>query len=73
MPTSLPSKWFETGPQQAHSRRDGATWRNDGPNLIQWTNSYTEEIVAITTNLCGSEEEWLRFQRAEALRRAMLA
>jgi hypothetical protein len=35
------------------------------PHLIQWTNSYTEEIVAIaeiTANLCGSEEGWFRFQ-----------
>ena len=36
-----------------------------GPQLIQWTNSYTGEIVAfaeITANLCGSEEGWFRVQ-----------
>jgi hypothetical protein len=36
-----------------------------GPHLIQWTNSYTGELVAvgeITANLCGSEEGWFRFQ-----------
>jgi hypothetical protein len=41
--------------------RPGAT---TGPHLIQWTNSYTEEIVAtaqITASLC-IEEGWFRFQ-----------
>jgi hypothetical protein len=36
-----------------------------GPYLIQWTNSYTGELVAsgeITANLCGREEGWFRFQ-----------
>jgi hypothetical protein len=36
-----------------------------GPQLIQWTNSYTGEIVAfaeITANLYGSEEGWFRVQ-----------
>ncbi len=36
-----------------------------GPYLIQWTNSYTGELVAsgaVTTDLCGPEEGWLCFQ-----------
>jgi hypothetical protein len=36
-----------------------------GPYLIQWTNSYTGELVAsgeITANLCVHEEGWFRFQ-----------
>jgi hypothetical protein len=36
-----------------------------GPQLIQWTNTYTGELVAsaeVTANLCGAEEGWLRFQ-----------
>jgi hypothetical protein len=36
-----------------------------GPYVIQWTNSYTEELLAsgeVTTNLCGCEEGWFRFQ-----------
>jgi hypothetical protein len=36
-----------------------------GPYSIQWTNSYTGELVAsgeVTTNLCGLEEGWFRFK-----------
>jgi hypothetical protein len=36
-----------------------------GPYFIQWTSSYTGELVAsgeVTANLCGSEEGWFRFK-----------
>ena len=36
-----------------------------GPKIIQWTNTYTGELVTsaeITANLCAAEEGWLRFQ-----------
>jgi hypothetical protein len=36
-----------------------------GPYLLQWTSSYTGEVVAsgeVTVNLCGREEGWFRFQ-----------
>jgi hypothetical protein len=44
------------------SVRPGA---RSGPHLIRWTNNYTGEVVGsgeITSDLCGREEGWFRFE-----------
>ena len=46
-----------------------------GPYLFRWTNNYTGEVVAsgeITSDLCGREEGWFRFEADDLDQRIIL-